>query len=256
MRLLTLERSQRAAIITLNRPERRNALSRDLMHAFLETLDIIGSDADVRTVIIAAGGPVFSSGHDLSEMIGRQESEYSDLFEICTRLMLRLSEIPQPVIAEVQGLATAAGCQLVASCDLAVAAEEARFAVPGVRVGLFCTTPMVPVVRAIGRKRAMQMLLTGDSIDARTAEAWGLVNQVVPASELRNATLALATKIAASSAHTVSIGKRAFYEQIGLADRYAYDRATATMTGNALSADAQEGMAAFLEKRQPVWRGR
>jgi enoyl-CoA hydratase/carnithine racemase len=256
MRLLTLERSQSAAIVTLNRPERRNALSRELMHAFLETLDIIGSDADVRALIIGAEGSVFSSGHDLSEMLGRQESEYSDLFEICTRLMLRLSEIPQPVIAEVQGLATAAGCQLVASCDLAVAAEEARFAVPGVQIGLFCTTPMVPVVRAIGRKRAMQMLLTGESIDARTAETWGLVNQVVPASELRNATLALAAKIAASSPLTVSIGKRAFYEQIGLADRYAYERATATMTDNALSTDAQEGMSAFLEKRQPVWRGR
>ncbi len=256
MRLLTLERSDGAAIVTLNRPERRNALSLDLMHAFLETLDIIGSDADVRAVIIAAEGQVFSSGHDLSEMIGRHESEYSDLFEICTRLMLRLSEIPQPVIAEVQGMATAAGCQLVASCDLAVASEEAKFAVPGVKIGLFCTTPMVPVVRAIGRKRAMQMLFTGETIDARTAEAWGLVNQVVPASELRKTTLAMAAKIAASSPQTVSIGKRAFYEQIGLADRYAYERATSTMTDNALTADAQEGMSAFLEKRRPAWRGR
>jgi enoyl-CoA hydratase/carnithine racemase len=256
MRLLTLERAGAAAIVTLNRPERRNALSLDLMHAFLETLDIIGVDADVRAVIVAAEGSVFSSGHDLSEMVGRHESEYSDLFEICTRLMLRLSEIPQPVIAEVGGLATAAGCQLVASCDLAVASEEASFATPGVRIGLFCSTPMVPLVRAVGRKRGMQMLLTGEPIDAKTAEAWGLVNQVVPASELRDATLALAGKIAASSPHTVGIGKRAFYEQIGLADRYAYERATFTMTDNAMTADAQEGMSAFLEKRRPVWRGR
>jgi len=256
MRLLTLERAKSAAIVTLNRPERRNALSLDLLHAFLETLDIIAADADVRAVIVAAEGQVFSSGHDLSEMVGRQESEYSDLFEICTRLMLRLSEIPQPVIAEVQGLATAAGCQLVASCDLAVASEGARFATPGVKIGLFCTTPMVPVVRAVGRKRAMHMLLTGEPIDARTAEAWGLINQVVPAAGLREATLALAAKIAESSPLTVSIGKRAFYEQIGLADRYAYERATATMTDNALSLDAQEGMSAFLEKRRPAWSGR
>lgn len=253
MRLLTLERVKTAALVTLNQPKRRNALSFDLLNALAATLDIIASDADVRSVIIAAAGPVFSSGHDLTELVGRKKSDYGNLFECCSRVMLRLSEIPQPVIAEVQGLATAAGCQLVAACDLAVASDKASFATPGVHIGLFCTTPMVPLVRAIGRKRAMQMLMTGQPVDARTAEMWGLVNSVVPADKLRAATLALAERIAQSSPGTVAAGKQAFYDQIGLADRDAYEHATIAMTANATSPDAQEGITAFLEKRQAVW---
>jgi enoyl-CoA hydratase/carnithine racemase len=173
------------AILTLNRPERRNALSLELMLDLIAALDRIGRERELRAVILAAAGKVFSSGHDLTQMTGRDINEYRRIFDVCTELMEKIQAIPQPVIAEVQGIATAAGCQLVAACDLAVAAEEARFATPGVRIGLFCTTPMVALTRAIGRKRAMQMLLTGEFVDAATAAEWGLVNQVVPAAELR-----------------------------------------------------------------------
>ena len=169
------------ALVTLNRPQRRNALSLALMRELIECLEMIETRRDLRVVILAANGKVFSSGHDLSEMVGRDENEYRELFEVCTELMEKLQSIPQPVIAEVQGIATAAGCQLVAACDLAIAAEEAAFATPGVRIGLFCTTPMVAVSRAVGRKRALEMLLTGEPIDAQTAADWGLVNRVVAA---------------------------------------------------------------------------
>src|SRR5438874_3111572 len=175
-------------ILTLNRPQRRNALSLGLMQEMIACLNDIGSSREIRAVIVAAAGKVFSSGHDLSEMVGRDINEYRRLFDVCTELMTRLQTIPQPVIAEVQGIATAAGCQLVATCDLAIAAEEAAFATPGVKIGLFCTTPMVALTRAIGRKRALEMLLTGEMVDARTAADWGLINRVVPAGELRAAT--------------------------------------------------------------------
>jgi enoyl-CoA hydratase/carnithine racemase len=241
------------ALITLNRPQRRNALSLALMQELIDCLRAIESRRDLRAVILAANGKVFSSGHDLTEMVGREESEYKRIFAACSELMAKLQEIPQPVIAEVQGIATAAGCQLVATCDLAIAAEEAAFATPGVRIGLFCTTPMVAVSRAVGRKRALEMLLTGEPIDANTAADWGLVNRVVAASELRTETLRLARRIAEASDLVVALGKHAYYRQIDLDQPKAYDYAQDVMTKNALARDAQEGISAFLEKRTPHW---
>ncbi len=253
---LIVELENSIAIVTLNRPQRRNALSLALMRELTECLDRIGDDASVRAVILAAAGKVYCSGHDLSEMTGRSVNDYRRIFDACTELMTKIQSIPQPVIAEVQGIATAAGCQLVASCDLAVASEEAAFATPGVRIGLFCTTPMVALTRAIGRKRAMEMLLTGEMIDAHTAAEWGLVNRVVPAAELRSETRKLADKIAASSSLTVALGKQAFYAQVDLDQAKAYAYAKEVMTMNSLTADAQEGIAAFLEKRAPCWAGK
>lgn len=244
------------ARVTLNRPERRNALSFALMRELIECLRSIGESDKTRVVIMSAMGNVFSSGHDLNEMRGRTITESRQLFDACVEMMGAIQKIPQPVIAEVQGMATAAGCQLVAACDLAVAAEEARFATPGVRIGLFCSTPMVALTRAIGRKRALEMLMTGTPIDARTAAEWGLVNRVVPAARLREETLALAGQIAEASPLTVGIGKQAFYTQIDLDQAKAYDYAKEVMSLNAMAADAQEGIGAFLEKRNPCWSGR
>jgi enoyl-CoA hydratase/carnithine racemase len=243
------------ALITLNRPLRRNALSLALMQELIDCLSAIGGRRDLRAVILAATGEVFCSGHDLSEMVGRGESEYKRIFEVCTELMMKLQSIPQPVIAEVQGVATAAGCQLVASCDLAISAEEAAFATPGVRIGLFCTTPMVALSRTIGRKRALEMLLTGEPIDAHTAAEWGLVNRVVGAGQLRTETLELAHRIAEASDRVVGLGKQAYYAQIDLDQAKAYACAQDVMTSNALAQDAQEGISAFLEKRVPCWTG-
>lgn len=253
---LTLHREQQTAVITLNRPERRNALSLGLMLELIDCLDEIGRDAGFRAVILAAAGKVFCSGHDLAEMLGRSVDEYRRIFEVCTELMMKIQSIPQPVIAQVQGLATAAGCQLAAACDLAVASEEASFATPGVRIGLFCTTPMVALTRAIGRKRAFQMLVTGEVIDAHTAAQWGLVNRVVPAAELEAETRRLAARIAEAASLVVSLGKRAFYAQIDLDQPRAYAYAQEVMTMNSLAADAQEGISAFLEKRSPCWTER
>src|SRR5205807_6839856 len=188
-------RDVKIAIVTLNRPDRLNALSLELMQELILALEVIGKDRDLRVVILAAAGKVFSSGHDLSEMVGRDVNEYREIFDVCTELMEKIQSIPQPVIAQVQGVATAAGCQLVAACDLAVASEEARFATPGVKIGLFCTTPMVALSRAVGRKRALEMLLTGEMIDAKTALEWGLVNRVVPPPELDEAVGELAQAI-------------------------------------------------------------
>ena len=244
------------AIVTLNRPERRNALSLDLMRELLATLDEVGRQPQVRAVILAAAGTVFSSGHDLSEMTGRDINQYREIFEVCTQLMTRVQSIPQPVIAEVQGVATAAGCQLVATCDLAIASEAARFGTPGVRIGLFCSTPMVALSRAIGRKRALEMLLTGELIDAPTAAAWGLVNRVVEAGALRVETLRLAARIADASPLTVAIGKQAYYTQIDMEQTKAYAYAKEVMAMNNLAGDAQEGIGAFLEKRTACWKGR
>ena len=244
-----------AAWITLNRAEKRNALSLELMDEVIAALREASSQGDTRAIVIEAAGAAFSAGHDLSEMIGREESFYRELFGVCTLMMETIHELTQPVIAKVQGIATAAGCQLVAACDLAVAADEARFATPGVNIGLFCTTPMVPVSRAVGRKRAMQMLLTGEPIDAATALDWGLINRVVPAEELDSAVLELIDAIARSSSYTVATGKRAFYSQVDQTEHGAYEHCKVVMTENALAADAQEGMTAFLEKRPPVWRG-
>ncbi len=243
------------ATLTLTRPDKRNALSLELMEELLAALDSIEVRKDVSVVILAAEGNVFSAGHDLREISACTLAAARRTFDVCTRLMERLQSIPHPVIAQVQGMATAAGCQLVATCDLAIASHEARFATPGVKIGLFCTTPMVALTRAIGRKRAMEMLLTGQAIDAATAAAWGLVNHVVPACELAERTRELALGIAEASPLTVSIGKQAFYTQIDLDQPKAYAYAKEVMSMNAMAADAREGMSAFLEKRAACWTG-
>jgi enoyl-CoA hydratase/carnithine racemase len=242
-------------IITLNRPERRNALSLELMRELISCLDQMTGETNIRAIILAASGKVFSSGHDLSEMVGRTVNDYRRLFDVCTELMTKIQSIPQPVIAQVQGVATAAGCQLVATCDLAIASDQAGFATPGVKIGLFCTTPMVALSRAVGRKRAMEMLLTGKLVDAATAADWGLVNRVVPAAELEATTRELACKIAQASSFTVALGKQAYYAQIDLDQPKAYAYAKEVMTLNALAHDAQEGISAFLEKRVACWSG-
>jgi enoyl-CoA hydratase/carnithine racemase len=244
-----------AARIVLDRPDRRNALSLELIEEMIVALGEGSAQDQVRAIVIEGAGPAFSAGHDLSEMIDRDEAFLAHLFDRCTVMMELIHDLPQPVIAKVHGVATAAGCQLVAACDLAVAAEGTRFATPGVKIGLFCSTPMVPVSRAVGRKRAMQMLLIGEPIDAATALEWGLVNRVVPGNELEGAVLGMVEAIARSSAYTVATGKRAFYSQIDRAEDDAYDRSMSVMTENALAHDAQEGMTAFLQKREPVWRG-
>jgi enoyl-CoA hydratase/carnithine racemase len=253
---ITIAREGNIAILTLNRPERRNALSLELMRELLAGLEAIRRDREVRAVILEAAGKVFCSGHDLSEMTGRDVAEYREIFDVCSELMQKLQSIPQPVIAAVQGIATAAGCQLVASCDLAVAAEEAAFATPGVKIGLFCSTPMVPLSRAIGRKRALEMLLTGDLIGASTALDWGLVNRVVPSEQLDAAVAELVERITRSSPLTVGIGKEAFYAQVELDEQRAYDLTKSVMAMNSLAADAQEGICAFLEKREARWSGK
>ncbi len=256
-RFLTLEREDAIAILTLANPDRRNALSSETMREVLRALDAIGSDRSVRVVVLRALGPAFSAGHDLRELrCAGDEHDVAaarEIFDLCVRMMSALQSIPQPVIAEVTGVATAAGCQLVATCDLALAASDARFATPGVNIGLFCTTPMVALTRAIGRKRAMEMLLTGDFIDAETAADWGLVNRVVAPDVLHDATMALARTIASASSFTVGLGKAAFYTQIDLDQPKAYAYAKEVMSANALAADAREGIGAFLERRLPTW---
>jgi enoyl-CoA hydratase/carnithine racemase len=253
--ILQVESTGGIVRLTLNRPEKRNALSLELLVRLEGAIERIASDSEARVVVLGSRGPVFCSGHDLAEMVGRSEREYRELFELCTRVMLGLRRLPQPVIARVQGIATAAGCQLVAACDLAVAAQEATFATPGVKIGLFCTTPMVPLVRAVPAKAAMEMLLTGEPISAGRALELGLVNRVVPGAEL-DATIARLTGVIVSNSQlVVRTGKRAFYEIEGLDEADAYERAVPIMTGNALFDDAQEGISAFLEKRAARWKG-
>ena len=252
---LLVEADAPIAIITMNRPERRNALSLSLMQDLIDCFLELSKKEDIRAIILAATGPAFSAGHDLSELMDRQIGDYRHVFDVCTELMTVIQKIPQPVIAEVQGIATAAGCQLVATCDLAVASERSQFATPGVRIGLFCTTPMVALTRAIGQKRAMEMLLTGSPIDPNIAMEWGLVNRVASPERLREESLALAQRIAQASPLTVSVGKQAFYTQIDLDQPKAYAYAKEVMSLNAIADDAQEGIGAFLEKRTPCWRG-
>ena len=244
-----------AVILTMNRPEQRNALSTGLMRAMTVELERQSSRPECRVIIIRGAGPAFSAGHDLREMTKRTLEAEREIFSACTRLMQTIQEIPQPVIASVHGMATAAGCQLVATCDLAIASERAQFATPGVKIGLFCSTPMVAVSRNIGRKRALEMLLTGKPIDAHTAAGWGLVNRVVPPEQLDEEVLQLARQIADASPLTLCIGKHAFYRQIDASQAEAYELMSETMATNAMTCDAQEGMTAFLEKRRPVWRG-
>jgi enoyl-CoA hydratase/carnithine racemase len=254
-RNLLVRRDGPTATITLNRPEKRNALSLELMRELIAAFEALGAETEVRAIVVEGAGPAFSAGHDLGEMVGRDAEFYERLFDVCTVMMETIHRVPQPVIAKVHATATAAGCQLVASCDLVVAAEEARFATPGVKIGLFCSTPMVPLSRAVGRKRALQMLLTGDPVDAHTAADWGLVNLVVPAAELEATVAALVEKIERSSPLTVGIGKEAFYRQVDLDEHGAYELTRRVMSSNAEARDAQEGMSAFLEKRVPEWRG-
>ena len=251
--MLLVESQSGVVRLTLNRPERRNALSEAMLTELGTALEKIAADRTARVVVLAAAGPVFCSGHDLGEMVGRPESDYQTLFARCSRVMQQIRNLPQPVIARVQGLATAAGCQLVATCDLVVAATEAKFATPGVKIGLFCTTPMVPLVRAVSPKVAMEMLLTGLPISADRSLAVGLVNRVVATDQLDVCIKELTDAIVGSSAATLRLGKRAFYDQLSLDEPTAYERATCLMTENALQHDAQEGISAFLQKRPPQW---
>lgn len=244
------------ARLVLNRPEQRNPLSTSTMRSVTAALRKLGDDETVRVVVLSATGPVFSAGHDLSEMVGRSLEDEREIFEVCTEMMDTVQAIPQPVIAAVQGPAIAAGCQLAASCDLVVAAATAVFGTPGVRIGLFCSTPMVALSRAVGRKRAMQMLLTGETIDAATAADWGLVNVVAAPDQLDARVKELATRIAEASPLTLAIGKQAFYRQIDLPQDEAYEMMAETMADNAVTCDAQEGMSAFLAKRKPSWTGK
>jgi len=241
--------------VRLHRPEKRNALSKGLMR---ELTDCLRRDPQVRegrAIILGASGSAFSAGHDLRELQSASLTELREIFAVCVDLMESIQRIPQPVIAEVQGVATAAGCQLVATCDLAIAADTVTFATPGVRIGLFCSTPMVALSRSIGRKRALEMLLTGQPISASTAVEWGLVNRAVPLDRLAEETEALARQIADASPLTLGIGKAAFYAQIDLDQAHAYDHTREVMSLNALALDAREGIGAFLEKRSPCWQG-
>ena len=254
-----LLREDRGAVarLTLNRPEARNSLSRELLDLLQETLDAIATDATVKVVVLAARGPAFCAGHDMKELRANPEEAYCrETFSQSSHLMQAIVRLPKPVIAQVQGIATAAGCQLVASCDLAVASENARFATPGVNIGLFCSTPMVALSRNVGRKQAMEMLLTGEMIDAATAVDFGLINRAVPAAELEAEVDALAGKVATKSSLVMAMGKEAFYRQLeqGLEDAYVY--AGEVMARNMMAEDAAEGIDAFLGKRSPVWRER
>jgi enoyl-CoA hydratase/carnithine racemase len=250
--LVLVEAAAPVARITLNRPQRRNPLSLAMLDALGAAIDTVAA-SEARIVVVAGNGPVFSAGHDIAEMAEHSGDDHAHLFSTCSEVMQRLQAMPQPTIARVHGVATAAGCQLVAACDLAVATTSARFATPGVRIGLFCSVPMVPVSRAVGRKRALEMLFTGEMIDAPTALEWGLVNRVVPDEELDAAIDDLCAPILRASAEVVALGKRTFYAQEALSEPDAYGATTAVMSDNAGRPVAREGFAAFLGKRDPVW---
>ena len=258
--ILLREKIGSIAVLTLNRPTARNSLSEGLIAELHAALNEVGSDNSVRGVVIAANGPAFSAGHDMKELTARRSDPdrgrayFAEIMNACSAMMQAVVHLPKPVVASVQGIATAAGCQLVASCDLAVASEAASFATPGVDIGLFCSTPMVALSRNVPRKQAMEMLLTGEPVSAAEARAIGLVNRVVPAGQEREAAIALAQKVALKSAYTVKLGKEAFYRQaeMSLADAYRY--AAEVMTENMMARDAEEGIGAFIEKREPKWQ--
>ena len=241
------------ARIVLNNPKKRNALSGKVMRELVEVLNDLGGDPAVRVIVLEGEGPAFSAGHDISEMLGKDEAFYNSLFYDCCKLMAAVRSVPQPVIAKVDGVATAAGCQLVAACDLAVASERSSFATPGVRIGLFCSTPMVPLTRAIGRKRAMEMLLTAEPVTAEMALEWGLINKVVSPEELDGEVIGLASRISQFSRATIALGKQTFYRQADMTEEQAYEAASQAMVCNASMEDAQEGMDAFIAKRKPQW---
>jgi len=252
--LVLLEITGRIATLTLNHPEKRNALSRALLTELREHLQHLAERKEVRVVILRAEGKVFSSGHDLRELADCSEADAQSLFALCTEVMRAIRDLPQPVIAQVQGLATAAGCQLAATCDLVVAATEASFATPGVKIGLFCTTPGVALARAVTPKKAMEMLLTGTPLSAVEAERAGLVNRAVPSERLASETRQLAEQIATASGAIMALGKQAFYQQLPLPCPTAYEQAQPIMAANAVMGAAQEGIRAFLEKRPPHWK--
>ena len=239
--------------LTLNNPDRRNSLSSHLLAELKDSLDDIQDDSTVRVVVVRSEGPAFSSGHDLNELVNGDTESYASLFAACTSVMEAIRLSPKPVIAEVQGLATAAGCQLVATCDLAIASETALFATPGIQIGLFCTTPGVALSRAVRTKKAMEMLLTGTPITANQAVEYGLINRAVPADKLKGEVKELARTISNASAYTVALGKSAFYRQREMDIPTAYEMAEKVMVENLLAVDAQEGITAFLEKRTPHW---
>ncbi|MCB1528656.1 MAG: enoyl-CoA hydratase [Hyphomicrobiaceae bacterium] len=249
------------AVITLNRPHQRNALSLGMMSALQVAIEVLSGDADVCAIVIAANGPAFSAGHDLKELTAHRSDQDGghDFFHLtmdrCAKLMQSIVKCAKPVIAAVEGTATAAGCQLVATCDLAVGADSAKFCTPGVNIGLFCSTPMVALSRNVGRKRAMEMLLLGELIDAKTAADWGLLNRAVPKDKVMDEALGFARRIVAKSPATVAIGKEAFYHQAEQGLEKAYDYAVSVMVRNMLYRDAEEGISAFLEKRNPKWQG-
>jgi enoyl-CoA hydratase/carnithine racemase len=244
--------------LTLNRPEKRNALSLELMNDMLEKLHLLAKDQNIRIVVIRGNGPGFCAGHDLNEMTGPdlEAHHFHDIFSLCADMMQTLNALPQPVIAQVHGIATAAGLQLVAACDLVIAETDARFATPGVKIGLFCSTPAVPLVRAIGRKRALEMLISGRFVSAEEAKSFGLVNKIVAPDKLAEKTRNWAMELAGHSRYTLAFGKQTFYKQVDLDTRAAYNYASNAMVMNCLAEDAKEGMTAFLEKREAKWKHR
>jgi len=260
--ILLRETTGSIAVLTLNRPAARNSLSEAMIANLHAALDEIAADKNIRAVVIAANGTAFSAGHDLKELTAhrnepdRGRASFARIMNACSAMMQAIVHLPKPVVAAVQGVATAAGCQLVASCDLAVASEAATFATPGVDIGLFCSTPMVALSRNVPRKQAMEMLLTGEPVSAATAGNIGLVNRVVPAGSEREAAIELARKVARKSAHTVKLGKEAFYRQAEMSLAEAYRFAAEVMTENMLARDAEEGIGAFIEKREPKWQDR
>ncbi len=256
-RYITQNNQNHICTLTLNQPDSLNVLSANMLHALIQTLEEIAHDDHIRVIILAANGPAFCAGHDLKEMKAHINIEYQrSLFELCSDLMMRIIRMPQPIIAKVNGIATAAGCQLVAMCDLAVASKQAKFAVSGINVGLFCATPAVALTRNIGRKQAFEMLVTGDFIDAEKAEKWGLINHAVAADELEETTLNLAQKIAAKAPLAIRYGKGLFYGQLEYGFQVAYQQAAEIMANNMMTQDTLEGINAFFEKRQPTWQGK
>lgn len=253
---VTREIDEGLGILTLNNPDQRNPLSTETMHEMIAGLQELGETDSVGCIILNARGPVFSSGHDLREMIGSGPEEQQSIFALCNVMMETVQQLRQPVVAAVQGPAVAAGCQLVATCDMAIASDSAVFSTPGVKIGLFCSTPMVAVTRAIGRKRTLEMLLTGEPVTASRAAEWGLINEVTSAENLQTRVRELGMQVSAASPMTLRIGKQAFYKQADLPQPEAYAEMAEVMAINALADDAQEGMGAFLEKRKPVWRNK
>lgn len=258
MEPVLFEKEGPIANLTLNRPDSRNSLSLEVMNDMLDKLKTIETDQNIRVVVIKGKGTAFCAGHNLKDMVGSDLDiqHFYTLFSVCAKMMQTLHKLPQPVIAQVHGIATAAGCQLVAACDLAIAETGAQFATPGAKIGLFCTTPAVPLVRVIGRRRAMEMLLTGRFISAHEAERFGLVNQVVPLDDLSPKTRDLAMEMAQYSGYTLAFGKQTFYSQVDLDEPSAYTYATHAIAMNCMDEDAQEGIMAFLEKRAPLWKNR